>query len=196
MSQKSLRNLSLLLLLYEFNNFSSIIDIIDNIISASGTRHQNSSQWQCSITVTRRRLYHVTSILHCHWSEFWSRDTDAYLIYIYTFWYNFDTVLCQDLKTGTSDRYFIGIVKVLRFSSFSLHPLSIFLYSPFNLKNVHESNCQSWQVQGYMDLLFCSLLYNLLKNIITFFSSKLNRFLAYIFLIFQLKINVVSKNNA
>ena len=66
-SQRSLRNSSLLLLLFEFNNFSFLIDINDNIIYASGTCHQNSNHWQCSIIVTRLRLYHVTSILHGHW---------------------------------------------------------------------------------------------------------------------------------
>ena len=35
------------------------MDIIDNII------------YICL------RLYHVTIILHCHWWEFWSRDTDV-----------------------------------------------------------------------------------------------------------------------
>ena len=55
-SQRSLRNSSLLLLLFEFNNFSFLIDIIDNIIYASGTCHQNSNEWQCSIIVTCLRL--------------------------------------------------------------------------------------------------------------------------------------------
>ena len=41
----------------------------------------NSNQWQCSIIVTCLLLYHVTSILLCHWREF-SRDTDVYLTYI------------------------------------------------------------------------------------------------------------------
>ena len=51
------------LLLFEFNNFSFLIGIIDNIMYASGTCHQNSNQWQCSIIVTCLRLYHETSIL-------------------------------------------------------------------------------------------------------------------------------------
>ena len=34
-------------------------------------------QYYCHVS-----LYHVTSILHCHWSEFWSRNTDVYLTYI------------------------------------------------------------------------------------------------------------------
>ena len=59
-------------------------------------------------------------------------DLDTVIYLTYTFWYNFVTVLRQFLETGTSDRCFIGIVKLLRFSSFSLHPLSFFLYSPFN----------------------------------------------------------------
>ena len=81
-SQKSLRNSSLLLLLFNFYNFSFLIDIIDNIIYASGICHQNSNQRQCSIIVTFLRLYHVTSILHNHWREFWSRDTNVFLTYI------------------------------------------------------------------------------------------------------------------
>ena len=52
--------------------------------------------------------------------------------YIYTFWYNFDTVLCQFLETGTSDRCLSGIVQLLRLTGFSLYPLSFFLYSPFD----------------------------------------------------------------
>ena len=50
---------------------------------------------------------------------------------IYAFWYNFDTVLCQYLETGTSDRCFIGLDQLLRFSGFSLFPLLFFLYSLF-----------------------------------------------------------------
>ena len=70
-SQRSLRNSSLLLLFFECNNFSFLIDIIDNIIHVSGTCHQNSNQWQCSSIVKCLRLHHMTSILHCHWREFW-----------------------------------------------------------------------------------------------------------------------------
>ena len=54
---------------------------------------------------------------------------------IYTFWYNFDTVLYQFLETETSDRYLICIVQRLRFSGFILYSLSFFLYSPFKLEN-------------------------------------------------------------
>ena len=81
-SRRSLRNSGLLLLLFEFNNFSFLIDIFDNIIYTSGSLDQNSNQWQCSIIVKCLRLYHVTSILHCYWREFWARHTDVYLTYM------------------------------------------------------------------------------------------------------------------
>ena len=58
-SQRSMRN-SGFLLLFEFNNFSCFKGIIDNIIYASGTCHQNSNQCHCSIIGTCLRLYHVT----------------------------------------------------------------------------------------------------------------------------------------
>ena len=58
--QRSLRNSSLLLLVFEFYNFSFLIDTIDNIICTSGSYHQNSNQWQCSIIATCLCLYHVT----------------------------------------------------------------------------------------------------------------------------------------
>ena len=51
-SQRSLRNSGLILLLFEFNNFSFLIDIINEIIYAPWTCHQNSNQWQFSIIVT------------------------------------------------------------------------------------------------------------------------------------------------
>ena len=41
---------------------------------------KNSHQWQCSIIITCFRLYHIISILHCHWWEFWSSDTDVSII--------------------------------------------------------------------------------------------------------------------
>jgi len=80
--QRSLRNSTLLLLLFELNNFSFLIDVIDNIIYPSGTCHQNSNQWQCSMIVKCLRLYHVTSILDCPWREFWSRDMVVNLTFI------------------------------------------------------------------------------------------------------------------
>ena len=35
-----------------------------------------SHQWECSILVMWYRRRHMTIILHCHWWEFWSCDTD------------------------------------------------------------------------------------------------------------------------
>ena len=75
--------------------------------------NRTPNKWQCSIIVTCLRMYHVTSILHFHWSEFWSRDTGVYLTYV-----RFGiilTVLCQFLE--------IGIVQLL-FSGFSQYLLS------------------------------------------------------------------------
>ena len=46
--------------------------------------------------------------------------------YIYTFWFNFDTVLYQLLETWTSDRCLICIVQRLRFSGFNPLPTFIF----------------------------------------------------------------------
>ena len=128
----SLRNSGLLLLFFEFNHFSFLIDIIDNIIYMSGSRHQNSNQWQCSSNVTCLRLYHVTSMLHCHWREFWSRDTDVYLTYIYTFWYN----LTQFYVNFSRDRN----IQKMSYICISLNSwdfqvsayLSFYLNSPFN----------------------------------------------------------------
>jgi len=58
-SQTSPRNFGLLLLLFEFNNFSVIKDIIDNIIYRSVSRDKNSHQCQCSILVTWYRRSYV-----------------------------------------------------------------------------------------------------------------------------------------
>ena len=62
--QKSLKN-SGLLLIFEFNIFSFLIDIIYNINESSVLRDQNSHQWQYSIFVTWYRRRHVNMILHC-----------------------------------------------------------------------------------------------------------------------------------
>ena len=62
-SQRSLSNLGLLLLLFEFYNFSIIKDIIENIIYTSVLRDQSSHQWQCCILVTWYRRRHLTIIL-------------------------------------------------------------------------------------------------------------------------------------
>ena len=81
---------------------------------------RNSNQWQCSINVTSLRLYHVTSILHCHWREFWLRDTDVHLPCIR--FGIIDRFFCQFLDTRTSERCLTGLVQLLRFSGYSLHP--------------------------------------------------------------------------
>ncbi len=57
----------------------------------------------------------------------------SYNAYIYTFWSNFDTVLCLFLETGTPNRC-QGIIQLLRLSGFCPYPLSFFLYCPFNTK--------------------------------------------------------------
>ena len=46
----------------------------------------------------------------------------------------FDPVLYQFLKTGTSDRTFMGLDQILKCLGFSLYPLLFLLNSPFNLK--------------------------------------------------------------
>ena len=51
-TQRCLKNLGLLLSLFEFDNFSFVIDKIDNIIYTSVSHDQNSLQWQCSILIT------------------------------------------------------------------------------------------------------------------------------------------------
>ena len=99
-SQRSLsrlRNLSLFLLLFDFNNFSFLIDKIDIIIYASD--------------VTRTSINGSAILLSCvSVCITWPVTLEGVLVtwygrstYIYTFWYNFDTVWCQFLETGTSD---------------------------------------------------------------------------------------------
>ena len=85
-------------------------------------------------------LYHVsvTSTLHCHWRNFWSRDTDVYLTYI-----RLGIILTQFYINFSRQEHQICIVQKLRFSSFSLYPLSFFLYRvllfKFNHVLVHNS---------------------------------------------------------
>ena len=80
-------------------------------------------------------LQPMTVQYYCHVSPSVSRDQYTELplegvlatwyrriSYIYTFWYNFDTVLCQFIETGTSVRCLIGIFQLLRISGFSLYP--------------------------------------------------------------------------
>ena len=78
-------------------------------------------------------LYHVTSILHCHWREFWSCDTDIYITYI-----RFGLILTQYyIKFSRQDHHII-VFHVL-FKSWDSHvsaytPISFFLYSPFKAR--------------------------------------------------------------
>ena len=90
--QRSLRN-------------SFLIVIIDNIIYASGTCHQNSNQWQSSIIVMCLRLYHMISIHHCHWREFLSHDTDVYLTYI-----RFGIILTQFYVNFSRQEHLIDVL--------------------------------------------------------------------------------------
>ena len=105
-SRRSLRNLGLPLLLFDFNNFSFLLDIIENIINTSVSCDKNSHQWQCSIIDMCLRLYHVTSILHCHWREFWSCDTDVYFTYIH-----FGIILTQFHDNFLRQKYQIELLK-------------------------------------------------------------------------------------
>ena len=131
--QRSLRNSGVLLFLFEYNNlFFILIDIIDNIIYTSGPWHQHSNQWQRSIMVTclqpvSHDQYTALSLEAVLATWYWR------ISYIYTFWYNFDTVLSQFLETETSARTRKGFDQFLSNLSFSLYPPFIFLYIPFKL---------------------------------------------------------------
>ena len=56
--------------------------------------------------------------------------------YIYTFWYNFNTVLYQFLETGTSDRTLICLNQLLEIFRFQPIPLFIFPLQSFKEKNI------------------------------------------------------------
>ena len=119
--QRSLRNSSLLLLLFEFNNFSLLKDIIDKSIYASGTPELQlmAVQYYCHLSLSVLLDQATTLLLEGVLVTWYGR-----ISYIYTFWYNFDTFLCQFLEKGTSDRCLICLNQLLRFSGFSLYPLS------------------------------------------------------------------------
>ena len=110
-------------LLFEFNNYSFLIDIIDNIIYTSGLCHQNSNQWQCSIIVTCLPLYHVISILHCHWRKLWSHDTDVFLTYI-----GFFIILTQFYVTFSRQEHQIDFLQV----SLKSWDSQVSAYTPFH----------------------------------------------------------------
>ena len=61
-SQRSLKYSGLLLLLFEFNNFSFLKDRTDNKIDTSVSREQNSHQWQCSIISRDNVRFHFVAI--------------------------------------------------------------------------------------------------------------------------------------
>ena len=108
-SQRSLRNSNLLLLLFEFNNFSFLLDIIDNIIYMSGL-------WTMSPALQPMAVQYF-----CHLSPSVSCDQYTALGIILTqFYVNF-----------SRQEHQIGIVQLLRFSGFILHHFSFFLYNPF-----------------------------------------------------------------
>ena len=130
-SQRSLRNSSLLLLLFEFNNFSFLIDI-DNIIYTSGTCHHNSNQRQCSINVTclpsaLRHQYTALSLegVLVTWYK--------RISYIHMFWYNFVTVLCKFVEIGTLLRCIIVLFNAedSQVSSLYIAPFIFYLQSLF-----------------------------------------------------------------
>ena len=125
--RRSLRNSGLHLLLLEFNNFSFLIDLTDKFIYTSWSWDQNSNQWHCSIIVKCLRLYQVTSILHCYWREFWSRDTDVYLTYM-----SFSIILTQFYVNFSRQEHHIngyaGFDQLLRFSGLVLYPLTPFIF--------------------------------------------------------------------
>ena len=87
--------------------------------------------WNLGIIVTCLRLYHVTSIMHCHWRKLWSRDTDVYLTYI-----RFGIILTHIRKM--SYRYRLT-PEILRF-----HPPFYFFFivplSQFFRENTNEDN--------------------------------------------------------
>ena len=124
-SKRSQRNSGVLLLLFEFNNFSILIDIL--IILLIRPNHLTSTPTNGSVV--------LPSVLR---DQYTALSLEVVLVtwygqisYIYKYWYNLDTVLCLFLETGTSDKCLIGILRLLRFSGFILYPLSFFLYSPF-----------------------------------------------------------------
>ena len=91
--------------------------------------------------------------------------------FIYTFWYNFDTILCQFLETVTSNRFLICILQFLRFSGLILYPLSFFLYSPFNIDKKAQL-CGGDQPCFFKGQIICTKLSYRVKNNITMYLAK------------------------
>ena len=120
-SQRSLGNSSLLLLLFEYNNFSFLIDKIDYYLSVRNILPELQPmvvRYYCNMSTSVSRDQYTALPLEGVLVTGYERKSN-----IYTFWNNFYTVLCQFLETGTSDRCLIGRVQLLRFSGFSLYPL-------------------------------------------------------------------------
>ena len=139
-SQRSLINSGLLLLLFEFNNFSCLIDIIDNIIYRPD--HVTRTPTNGSAVLLSLVSVCITWSVYC--TAIGGSSGHGRITHINRFWYNFDTVLCQFLYTGTSDRCLIGFFQILRFSSFSLYSLSFFLYSPFKDSELYPLTHNPW----------------------------------------------------
>ena len=79
MSQRSLRISGLILLLFEFNNFSFLIDNL-NVWITGPELQPMAVKYYCHVYTSVSRDH---GILHYQWMEFWSRDMDVYFIYIY-----------------------------------------------------------------------------------------------------------------
>ena len=62
--QRSLKNSGLLLLLFEFNNFSFLIDIIENISNTSESRDQNSHYNGSAVALSHVSVC-ITWLVYC-----------------------------------------------------------------------------------------------------------------------------------
>ena len=128
-SQRSLRNSGVLLLLFEFNNFSFLIKIIDNIFwrleHVTRTPTNGSAVLLSCVSIITWPVYCIAI-----WGSF-GHVIRTYILHIYVF----HTILFLFLETGTSDRCLIGLVQLLRFSAFSL-------YTPFNFSFTILLNCR------------------------------------------------------
>ena len=111
------------------------------------SRDQNPNQWQCSIIVTCLCLYHVTSLLHCNWKEFWSRDTGVYLRYI-----RFGIILTQFYVNFSKQEHQVLWVSINAWNS------QVPAYTPFHFSFTVSSNYyfyfykQNFNCGFYVDL--------------------------------------------
>ena len=102
--------------------------------------------------------------------------------YIYTVWYNLDTVLCQFIETGTSVRCLIGIFQLLRISGFSLYP-HFFL----NIRGYRRGIRLLLRSMHKMEINIWSGIQN--TKVLTFWCNKSNYNLFHSFLICCLYFN-------